>query len=115
MSGAQGFTLLRFQAEAARQIADRFEILNDDPDGRPTFTRLYPVPFFQGLSALTGAGKTLILAQAVADMAIGMPTKPVVLWVTRLRVVVEQSFQRLRPGGSYASVLSGWSGAMLSE
>src|SRR4051794_7429498 len=101
MSSAPGLTLIKFQAEAARQIADRFELLNSDPDGRPMFTRRYAVPFFQGLSALTGAGKTLILAQAVADMATGMPISPVVLWVTRLRVVVEQTFLRLRPGGPY--------------
>lgn len=115
MSGATDFTLIKFQAEAARQIADRFEVLNSDPDGRPMFTRRYNVPFFQGLSALTGAGKTVILAQAVSDMSVGMPIPPIVLWVTRLRVVVEQTFLRLRPGGAYASLLPGWNGAMLSE
>lgn len=115
MSGVRGFELVKFQALAARQIADRFELLNSDPDGRPMFTRRHAVPFFQGLSALTGAGKTAILAQAVADMAVGMPVAPIVLWVTRLRVVVEQSFSRLRPGGSYASLMPRWNGAMLSD
>lgn len=57
--------LLPFQAQAAKTIADRFEELRATAK-RPFMTADWPVPFYQALSALTGAGKTPILADAVA-------------------------------------------------
>jgi type III restriction enzyme len=108
------FELLSFQEAAARQIAERFELLRNDPQ-RPLMTRTWDVPFFQALSAITGAGKTPILAQAVAEMATGLPSQPVVLWVSKLRAVVEQTLAGLLPSGRYAGLLPGWNACMLGE
>lgn len=102
------FELLGFQSRAARQIADRYLMLEAD-DERPAFNRKTLVPYFQALSALTGAGKTPILAEAVAQMSAVMAPKPLVLWTTRLRVVVEQSRVNLQPGGKYNSLVHGFS------
>lgn len=115
MSGSGSlFELLGFQTLAARQIADRFEHLIEDED-RPTFTAKHPVPFFQALSALTGAGKTAVLTEAVAQMAAGMSIQPVVFWVSRLRAVVSQTFASMNTGGKYASLLPGFTVAALEN
>ncbi len=116
MSSTPGsdFVLRSFQAAASRQIADRFELLRLDPN-RPLMSRSWDIPYFQALSALTGAGKTPMLAQAVSDMASGMERQPVVLWVSRLRAVVEQTLLSLLPSGRYGGLLSGWSACMLGE
>ena len=54
--------LLPFQIEASAQIAERFHEYMEDP---LTITRARLVPFYQNLSAITGSGKTLILADAI--------------------------------------------------
>lgn len=102
------FGLLEFQSRAARQIADRFELLMSDEE-RPLFTRNYAVPYFQALSALTGAGKTAILAEAVAEMVAGMDVPPIVFWISRLRAVVGQTYVAMSTGGRYASLIPGFS------
>jgi len=78
-------------------------------------TRTWDVPYFQALSAITGAGKTAILAQAVAEMSSGMTAQPVVLWVSKMRAVVEQTLLGLLPSGRYGGLLPGWSACMLAE
>lgn len=101
------FELLPFQEQAAHQIADRYMLLRDDID-RPTYTARRAVPYFQALQAITGAGKTAILAEAVAQIAATMPLKPIVLWTTRLRIVVEQTRSNFEAGGKYSSLLPGF-------
>lgn len=107
------FELLGFQSRAARQIADRYLRLESDEE-RPAFNKKSVVPFFQALSALTGAGKTPILAEAVAQMSAAMTPKPLVLWTTRLRVVVEQTRLNLQSGGKYNSLVKGFAVVPLS-
>lgn len=114
MSDSGDFELLDFQSRAARQIADRFELLNSDED-RPTFTAKYPVPYFQALSALTGAGKTAILAEAVAEMAAGMVPPPIVFWISRLTSVVSQTVTAMSTGGRYATLIPGFVVAWLDD
>jgi len=56
--------LLPFQAKASTQIADRFSQYMADP---LTVRRAQLVPFYQNLSAITGSGKTLILADTIEE------------------------------------------------
>ncbi|MFK0250055.1 hypothetical protein ACIQUM_35600 [Amycolatopsis azurea] len=64
-------------------------------------------PFFQALSALTGAGKTAMLAEAVSQIADTMPVKPIIMWLSKGKVVVRQTFANLSPGGKYHNLLDG--------
>lgn len=94
--------LLPFQAQASSQIAERLESYLRNPLMR---TKTVPVPFYQNLSAITGAGKTLILANAVDQVRGRLPLRPVVLWLSKGKVVVWQTFTNLS-SGKYATFLS---------
>ena len=91
--------LFQFQREAAATIADRFITYMDDAVIGGTAKSPRRVPFFQALSSLTASGKTVILADATAEVAGAMPVAPVVLWLSKGTVVVEQSYANLLPGG----------------
>ena len=96
--------LLPFQADASAQIAERFRAYMQDPLAfRPTQL----VPFYQNLAAITGAGKTLILADAVEQIRTQVPLEPVVLWLSKGRVVVWQTFANLS-AGKYANLIGGF-------
>jgi type III restriction enzyme len=97
--------LLEFQRRAADGIADRYAEYWEDPvlTGRRNNPRA--LPFFQSLASITASGKTVILAGAVADIAEGLPVKPVVLWLSHGKVVVEQSYANLDEGGRYHHLL----------
>ena len=56
------------------------------------------VPFYQNLSAITGAGKTLVLADAIEQMRTITTTQPIVLWLSKGRVVVGQTLENLSNG-----------------
>jgi type III restriction enzyme len=96
--------LLPFQAEASAQIAERFRDYMQDP---LLVRRTQPVPFYQNLAAITGAGKTLILADAVEQIRSQVPLEPIVLWLSKGRVVVWQTFANLS-AGKYASLIGGF-------
>lgn len=97
--------LLEFQRTAAESIADRYAEYWSDPvlSGRRNDPRA--LPFFQSLASITASGKTVILAAAVADIADGLAIKPVVLWLSHGKVVVEQSYANLDEGGRYHHLL----------
>lgn len=97
--------LLEFQRTAADVIADRYAEYWSDPvlTGRRNNPRA--LPFFQSLASITASGKTVILAAAVADIAEGLAVKPVVLWLSHGKVVVEQSYANLDEGGRYHHLL----------
>lgn len=97
MSGLQ---LLPFQVRASQQIVNRYLKLVSDPD-RPTVTATRAVPYYQALSALTGAGKTPILADAVAQIRTSMAVQPIVLWISKAKAVVDQTFANMETGGKY--------------
>lgn len=107
--------LFTFQREASTQIADRF--LEYQGNEVSKGTRQHPgwVPFFQSLAALTGAGKTVILADAVRQMSGIAALSPIILWLSRGRVVVSQSYANLQPGGKYHHVLGNATVRLLSE
>src|SRR6516164_9542 len=96
--------LLPFQAEAAGQIAERFHTYMQDP---LLVRRTQPVPFYQNLAAITGAGKTLILADSVEQIRSRLPIEPIVLWLSKGKVVVWQTLANLS-AGKYASLIGGF-------
>lgn len=96
--------LLPYQTRAADQIAARYEMLASDPD-RPMEKRTWDTPFYQAVSALTGSGKTAILADAVAQLRAQMDLEPIVLWISKAKAVVEQTFTNLSPGGKYGGLV----------
>jgi len=98
--------LFPFQNQAAAQVCDRYLEYAGSPvpfaqRGKP----IRRVPFYQALSALTGAGKTAILAASVAQIAESMDVAPVVLWLSKGKVVVDQSYANLIDGGKYRHLL----------
>lgn len=98
--------LKAFQAESAKLLVDRYAFFANHPY-RPTH-KGRPRPFFQGLSALTGAGKTPILAQAVALMRAHFEAQPIVFWMSKARSVVGQTYNNFSAGGKYSELLEGF-------
>jgi len=93
--------LKEFQKQAADQIAERFAKYYDDPPTTGTQKRPRIVPFYQGLASITASGKTVILADAVSTISTLLPIAPVVLWLSKGKVVVDQTFANLAAGGKY--------------
>jgi type III restriction enzyme len=106
--------LFDFQQVAADTIANRFGEILHDPDA-PTMTRHWQTFYYQALSALTGAGKTPILADAVSQMRAHLSIEPLVLWVSKHRVVVEQTLANFEAGGKYEHLVEGFIATKLSE
>ncbi|GAA3579897.1 hypothetical protein GCM10022197_41940 [Microlunatus spumicola] len=97
--------LLGFQRRASDKIADRYADYWADPALAGSQKNPRALPFFQSLASITASGKTVILAAAVADIAEGLQTKPVILWLSHGKVVVEQSYANLDEGGRYHHLL----------
>jgi type III restriction enzyme len=96
--------LIPFQIEASTQIAERFRKYMEDP---LTVTRTKIVPFYQNLSSITGSGKTLILCDTIEQIRSFLPIEPIVLWLSKGKVVVWQTFTNLS-NGKYSSLLGGY-------
>ncbi|MBW8458755.1 MAG: DEAD/DEAH box helicase family protein [Thiobacillus sp.] len=95
-----------FQAEAAGLIASRYSFYANHPD-RPRKGNK-PRPYFQALSALTGAGKTPILAQAIALMRAHFGSEPIVFWMSKAKSVVAQTYTNFSTGGKYSHLVEGF-------
>jgi type III restriction enzyme len=100
-------SLFQFQEVAAATVSSHVSEYLDAPAINTVNKKRHVAPFFQALSALTGAGKTMILAEAVSQIADTMPVKPVIMWLSRGKVVVRQTFVNLSPGGKYHHLLDG--------
>lgn len=100
------FELKVFQADAAKTIAERYAFFASHPY-RPRKGSI-PRPFFQALSALTGAGKTPILAQSVALMRSHFALEPIVFWMSKAKSVVAQTYGNFSAGGKYAEIIDGF-------
>lgn len=98
--------LKRFQTKAAGSIADRYAFFANH-DERPHRGKK-PQPFFQALSALTGAGKTPILAEAVARMRAHFGCEPIVFWMSKAKSVVAQTYTNFSKGGKYSEIIDGF-------
>jgi type III restriction enzyme len=94
-----------FQKVAADQIAERFARYSEAPPMRGRRGNLRVVPFYQGLASITASGKTAILADAVSTISTLSPVAPVVLWLSKGKVVVDQSYANLAAGGKYNHLL----------
>ncbi|HLI60768.1 MAG TPA: hypothetical protein VKV21_13995 [Solirubrobacteraceae bacterium] len=96
---ADSFRLFPFQEEAAQAMRDAalawvdYAVRNGPPKYGPT-----QIPFLGQLKAVTGSGKTPILAQTVGGLG-----DAVVFWTTRHSAVVEQTFANLT--GRYRPLL----------
>lgn len=100
------FELKVFQAKAARSIADRYAYFANHPS-RPrkgNTARAY----FQALSAITGAGKTPILAEAVTQIRAHFACEPIVFWMSKAKSVVAQTHSNFSGGGKYSGILEGF-------
>jgi type III restriction enzyme len=97
--GADSFRLFPFQEEASQSMLDAALawMAHAAKNGAPRWGDS-PIPFLGQLKAVTGSGKTPILAQTVAGIGDG-----VVLWTTRSSAVVEQTYANLT--GRYSSLL----------
>lgn len=110
-----GLNLFQFQQDAASQIADRYLEYVADPIDFGRGSRRRNVPFYQALSSITGSGKTPILAQAVSEIVSLSEIPPVILWLSKGKVVVQQSYANLAEGGKYDHLLSSITVKLLSE
>jgi type III restriction enzyme len=108
------FELLPFQARVAEQIARRYQLLAED-GRRPMEHRDWPTPYYQALAAITGSGKTAILADAVAQIRGSMSVEPIILWISKAKAVVDQTFSNFEPGGKYEQLIDGFLVSYLSE
>jgi type III restriction enzyme len=93
------FRLFSFQEEASQAMQDAAMqwITYSAKHGPPKYGSVQ-IPFLGQLKAVTGSGKTPVLAQVVGGLGDG-----VVLWTTRSSAVVEQTFANLN--GRYHSLL----------
>lgn len=107
--------LFQFQQTAASQIADRFISYHANPATVGRRNDRKDVPFYQALSSITGSGKTAILAQAVGEISTLLDPAPVILWLSKGKVVVAQSFVNLSDGGKYSHLLGDSSVRLLGE
>ncbi len=93
------FRLFPFQEEASQSMRDAamawlsYSLKNGPPKYGPV-----QIPFLGQLKAVTGSGKTPMLAQAVGGLG-----DAVILWTTRSSAVVEQTFANLN--GRYHPLL----------
>lgn len=97
--------LYEFQQQAAATMAERFAKYVADPVVSGTKRSQRTVPFFQALASITASGKTVILADVVSSISVALPLPPIVLWLSKGRVVVEQTLANLLPGGKYHHLL----------
>jgi type III restriction enzyme len=99
--------LYEFQQKASAKMAERFSRYIADPVITGTRQHQRTVPFFQALASITASGRTVILADVVASIAASLPVPPIFLWLSKGRVVVEQTLTNLLPGGKYHHLLGG--------
>jgi type III restriction enzyme len=97
--------LKEFQKAAADRIAERFAKYYEAPPMRGRRGNLRVVPFYQSLDSITASGKTVILADAVSTICTLLPIEPVVVWLSKGKVVVDQSYTNLTTGGKYSHLL----------
>lgn len=104
-----------FQQAASAQIATRFaEYLSDRPLAG-TQQNPQPIPFYQALASITASGKTIILAEAISRILPLLSVKPIVLWLSKGKVVVRQTYANLQDGGKYRHLLQDYTIRLLAE
>jgi type III restriction enzyme len=96
---SDSFQLFSFQEEASQAMRDAAMawIAHAATNGPPRWGET-PIPFLGQFKAVTGSGKTPILAETVGGLGDG-----VALWTTRSSAVVEQTYANLT--GKYRALL----------
>lgn len=96
---ADSFRLFTFQEDAAQALRNAALqwVAYAARNGAPRYGAT-PIPFLGQLKAVTGSGKTPVLAEVVGGLGHG-----IVLWTTRRSAVVEQTFTNLN--GRYRPLL----------
>jgi len=97
-------TPFEFQHNAVDKITERFAAYLVNRPGRIVGTKVTYVPYYQALASITASGKTVIMAQAVAELLPMLPAMPIVLWLSKGRVVVDQTLANL--SGKYRHLLA---------
>ncbi|WP_394652466.1 DEAD/DEAH box helicase family protein [uncultured Sphingomonas sp.] len=95
-----------FQSDSSKLIAERFAFYSNHADRPRRGNKARP--FFQALSALTGAGKTPILADAVTRIRANLAAEPIVLWMSKARSVIGQTLTNFTEGGKYSHLIEGF-------
>ena len=96
---SDSFRLFPFQEEASQALRDAaLKWMAYAADVRPPSYGAVDIPFLGQLKAVTGSGKTPILAHTVGGLG-----DAVIFWTTRHSAVVEQTFTNLN--GKYRSLL----------
>lgn len=103
--------LFDFQHQAVDQIVGRFVKYLGGRPGRVVGTKVTYIPFYQALASITASGKTVIMAQTVAELLPVLPAKPIVIWLSKGRVVVDQTYANL--GGKYRHLLADYEDVQL--
>jgi type III restriction enzyme len=90
-----------FQERAASSLAEMIQAY-PSPRFRPRYDQETgsPLPFLCRLRAITGAGKTPILALTAQHLKTG-----IILWTTNRGAIISQTLGNLRAGGKYSSLL----------
>src|SRR6266566_3774278 len=96
--------LFDFQHQAVDSITERFTFYLGKRPGRVVGAKVTYVPYYQALASITASGKTVIMAEAVAELLPMLPVMPIVLWLSKGRVVVDQTLANLR--GKYRQLLA---------
>ncbi len=107
--------LFEFQYRAASEITNRFARYWANRPGKIVGTKTRFTPFYQALASITASGKTVIMAQVVSELLPLLPLKPVVIWISKGRVVVDQTYTNLQDGGKYRHLLSRYRIRLLGE
>lgn len=97
--------LYDFQQQAADNMAGCIAEYLNDPISVGRVSNRREVPFYQALSAITASGKTVILADVVKTVSMSLSVPPIILWLSKGKVVVEQTLANLSPGGKYHHLL----------
>lgn len=98
--------LFPFQHQAVAQITDRFVDYLTRRPGRFVGSKHTYTPYYQALASITASGKTVIMAETVSQLLPVLPLKPIVIWLSKGRVVVDQTLANL--AGKYRHLLAGY-------
>lgn len=104
-------TPFEFQHKAVDTVTERFAAYLQNRPGRIVGTKVTYVPFYQALASITASGKTVIMAQTVAELLPMLAAKPIVLWLSKGRVVVDQTLANL--SGKYRHLLADYEDVQL--
>lgn len=107
--------LFDFQQRAVAQITGRFGAYLANRPGKIVGTKTTYTPFYQALASITASGKTVIMADVVAGLVPLLPAQPIVIWLSKGRVVVDQTYANLQAGGKYCHLLAGYEVRLLGE